>query len=138
MTEKLIKLFYKKFWINFIILNMALIILIIVTAIGFINYFKTNEKIYLPIVFSLCLIGLIIASIINLKPYIKDLKNIKKNLFTRIIGYGGDPPTTSYYPIVKDIITDNEVELRAENTKLNQQYFFIYLENTKLAVVENR
>lgn len=146
LIYKLSKVFYSKFWTNLIILFsisvMALAVFIIVTL----NFINGTEDI---MIVSMCLcifIVVFVVTIIGMKPFFRDMKLLKVERFEKITGevikyrrvvHGGDPDTINYYPIIKDISKDrNEIELKAENTKLNTRYHCMYLPNTKLAVCE--
>lgn len=145
MQEKLRKKFFKKFWINLSIMSLGVIILIIVSSITLVNYLKTNEKIYLPLIFFAFLFGMFIATLISIRPFIKDWKAVKTNKFEKLTGsvirfrkveQGGEPPSTEYYPIIAEMETGKEIELKIDGLKLGETYTFLYLRNTKLAEKE--
>ena len=81
---------------------------------------------------------------------ILDMITIKKGTYKKITGtvigikekeQGGDPPTTKYYPIIKDEVTGEEVKLDVMDTDVQRKvhkycrYSFLYLPHTKLAVI---
>ena len=55
----------------------------------------------------------------------------------RRVVHGGDPDTINYYPTIRDIDKEwIQVEIKVDNTELNETYQCVYLPNTKLAACE--
>lgn len=146
LNHKLSKLFYCKFWANLIILLSVSIGVLIVLIITLCNFLKGTENLKI-VVMCLCIfIVLVVATIIGLKPFIRDMTLVKRGRFEIVTGevikyrrvvHGGDPDTINYYPTIKDIKKEwIEIEVKADNTELNKTYHCVYLPNTKLAVCE--
>lgn len=144
MQEKLRKIFFKRFWIALTGGLFGIAILVVVSVITLVNYLKTYEKIYLPLIFFAFFIGMIIGTLISIRPFIKDWKAVKTNNFEKLTGsvirfrkveHGGEPPDTSYYPIIAEAETGKEIELKIDSLHLGETYSFYYLKYTKLAII---
>lgn len=142
--NQLRKKFYTRFIFEGIICLFALIFLIVMACLQWINYIQNNQSIIYAIIFTGLFIIIFFITIIILKPYYKDLKVLKRNGFQIIIGTvegykkevaNSDPPTTDYYPIIKDIINNDIKILKVEKTEIGKTYKFIYLPFTKLAEI---
>ncbi len=114
----------------------------------FLNVLLTSWTIFpsfLSIIFTVFLGLYIIYAVKRFVPFLEDISSIKNKRFELaegiVIGYkkhvhGGEPPTTSYTPIIQDEISNQQIELDVEGTVLNGRYRFLYLKNTSLAVFE--
>lgn len=100
---------------------------------------------FLSIIFTVFLGLYIIYAVKRFVPFLEDISSIKNKRFELaegiVIGYkkhvhGGEPPTTSYTPIIQDEISNQRIELDVDGTVLNGRYRFLYLKNTSLAVFE--
>lgn len=146
MTNKLLKVFYKKFWLSITIFTLSIIIMSTLLIIESIRNIDVEEDFLMIIIYLLILISLVIGAIIDTKPFFIDLKYIKSHEFKKITGevikyrrvvHGGDPDTINFYPTIRDSNKEwIEVEVKVDGTELNKIYHCIYLPNTKLAVCE--
>ena len=100
---------------------------------------------FLSIIFTAFLGLYILYAAKKLVPFLKDWDSIKNKHYELaegiVVGYkkhihGGEPPTTSYTPIIQDEISNRQIELDVDGTVLNGRYRFLYLKNTTLAVFE--
>jgi hypothetical protein len=92
------------------------------------------------------LLFLFILSVTVVVPHALDFKAAKRKKFESVTGtvarykkvnHGGEPPTTSFYPIIKDSITGKELILKVNGAEINRRYTFIYLKHTKLALIKS-
>jgi hypothetical protein len=143
--KKLLKRFYIGFVIGLLVMAFVVSLFMVISISVWIQYSKTEGSILSPILASGLLLFFIVISIRILIPYIKDYVDIKKEIFHEVTGIvikyrkvvsGGEPPTTNYYPIIRDDAMGNMVELIVSDTKLNQRYTFYYLRFTKLAEIK--
>lgn len=150
MYETLKKKFYLQFYLTLII-GLIGIITLVVCAVGlFIDYAQTGKYLWLAIAISIVLVVALIMCIKEMRLLILDMISIKKGAYKKITGVvigikekeqGGDPPTTKYYPIVKDEVTGEEVKLDVMCSDVQRKvhkycrYSFLYLPHTKLAVI---
>ena len=149
--EVLIKRFYKRFCIELPVCAVAVIGMAILFVFGLLDYLQTKQVITLCLSIACFVIfmGFLIAAIKNAVPLVSDFICVRRNLFKEITGtvvyieeeeQGGDPPTTKYNPVVKDETTGEEVKLdisgEIEKIHKNCRYGFLYLPNTKFAIVE--
>jgi hypothetical protein len=146
MMTQLSKLFYKKLHLSLVVFTVSIIIISTLIALEIAKFFQLESFSILIIIYLLIIVSLIIAAIIDTKPYFKDLRYVKAREFLTIIGevisyrrvvHGGDPDTINYYPTIRDIDKEwIQVEIKVDNTELNETYQCVYLPNTKLAVCE--
>lgn len=144
MKQKLFKKFYQDF-IGCLIIGLFVLSLFTVLTI---KAWTGMMEIGWAIIASMILIMLLVFVIKTLLPFIKDYKYVKKNIASTIVGYvtrykekemGGDPPTTYYIPIVKEINSDMEIELSVrqsniDSIQLNKPYRILYLPHTKITM----
>ena len=146
MVYSLSKTFYSKFWTNLIILFSISIMALIVFILTFFNFLKRTEDINIVIMCLCIFVAMLVVTIIGMKPFFRDIKLTKEKNFEVITGevikyrrvvHGGDPDTINYYPTIRDIDKEwIQVEIKVDNTELNETYQCVYLPNTKLAVCE--
>lgn len=145
--------FYKKFVFSIIVLLLTLCVLIVLVIYAAIDYTNNHKNFWVMLLFSIFLVSSICITIIYERPFISDLIYLKKNSPKEIVGIvvgleakeeGGDPPTTKYYPIVKDENTGELIKLDIMGTDVRTEihkqcrYTFLYLPYTKLAIlIEN-
>ena len=144
------KRFYQRFIFSTAVLSLILCVLIGFVIYSAISYARDHKDLWVVLVFSVFLVSFICLTIIFERPFISDLICLKKNSPKKIVGIvvrletkeeGGDPPTTKYYPIVKDENTGELIKLDIMGTDVKTQiyiqcrYTFLYLPNTKLAIV---
>lgn len=150
MYETLKKKFYIQFYFALIV-GLIGIITPVVCAVGlFIDYAQTGKYLWLAIAISIIFVVALIMWIKEMRLLILDMITIKKGTYKKITGtvigikekeQGGDPPTTKYYPIIKDEVTGEEVKLDVVDTDVQRKvhkycrYSFLYLPHTKLAVI---
>lgn len=146
MFYSLSKTLYSKFWTNLIILSSISIMALIIFILTFFNFLKGTEDINIVIMCLCIFIVMLVVTIIGMEPFFRDIKLAKAENFEVITGevikyrrvvHGGDPDTINYYPTIRDIDKEwIQVEIKVDNTELNETYQCIYLPNTKLAVCE--
>jgi hypothetical protein len=146
MTSKLKKRLYNWFLKNTIIGFLTVVLVFIFIIIAYNQFREGTEKLRIVIICVGILIVILTVAIIGMNPILKDMRFMKicdvKSITGTVIKYrkvvhGGDPTTYSYYPIIRDINANwIEVEVKADDTELNQTYHCVYLPNTKLAVCE--
>lgn len=137
---------HKRLWLSIVVFSLSIISIFVILVIEIKGYLNSNKNPLLIFIYVLILLLLIVMSIIDIKPYYKDLKYFKKYSYNSITGkvikyrrvvHSGDPDTIDYYPTIVD--TNNEsvqVELKVKKTELNKTYHCVYLPNTKLAICE--
>lgn len=145
MFKKMLRFFYKKFWLKIITFIVLIIALIVLLILGFVRN-QMDKDFLLMIMYSILLVGLMVLTFISMKAMLRDLIYIKSHKPKIIVGkairyrkvvHAGDPDTVSYYPTIRDIDNENiEVEVNTKNTELNKTYYCVYLPNTKMAVCE--
>ena len=137
----------KRFCLRFLFLGIAyfftFVILLTITCIQWINSYKSKSLI-LAIIFTVFTIVIFVFALKELIPYFKDWKYIKTGEFLiiagkvegyKVINYNSDPPTTEKFPIVRSTTNNETITLNVENTEEGMKYKFLYLPNTKLAVI---
>ena len=144
------KRFYKKFVFSTIVLLLTLCVLIVLVIYTAIDYANNHKNFLVMLLFSIFLVFSICITIVYERPFICDLIYLKKNLPKKIVGIvvgleskeeGGDPPTTKYYPIVKDENTGKLIKLDIMGTDVRTEihkqcrYTFLYLPHTRLAIL---
>ena len=137
------KRFYKRFSFIGVLYFFTFIALTVIACIQWVNC-RERKNLVLAIIFTVCSIVIVIQALKELLPYFKDLKYVKKSEFSILIGevegyktinYNSDPPTTEKFPIVKDISNSTTIMLNVDNAKKGIKYKFLYLPNTKLAII---
>ena len=144
--DQLRRIFMKSFWMNIIILPLAVVTFVVILVVVSIKYVNGVESLKMVAIYLFMVIGTSVWTIKELSPFIKDFMLLRSGDYSRITGtvvahrkvnHAGDPTTTSYYPTIRDSQREwIEIELKAEDTELNQLYSFLYLPNTKIAVGE--
>ena len=148
MESQLIRKFYEGIWVNVLVCFSILFVIILLTIFRKkIIYYYENIALSKIIVYSLILVLLIVEVVFIIKfiPYCKDLKVVKQKDFETITGTvveytyireGNDPnDPIQLKPIVKDINSDMKIQLNVTGTNLYHTYKFIYLPNTRIAVI---
>lgn len=125
----------------------------VLCVFGIFNYLQTKQIAMLCLVVLGCIITLnfLFIGIRSTFLLVSDFICVRKDIIKKTTGIvvsikaekqGGDPPTTRYYPIIKDENTGDEIKLdiaelkMEESIKRNRRYSFLYLPNTKLAVLD--
>lgn len=164
MEKRLVRWFYRGFWIIAIICLAATTIMIIGTIESWNKYILGEYQLIIPIMFTGLLIISLILLIIGILPSLRDLPAVRKRNFETMTGtiirykrvqQGGEPPTHGWDAIVKDDSTGNEIQLNIINRKEREvynpltkkdeiapefygTYNFIYLKHTKFAVIDDQ
>ena len=162
MEEKLVKRFYISLWGNTIVSIIFIVFFAIVLIVTYVDYNRGNVEFSRLIVIVVILLILIPNIILKpLIPKLRDLPAVRQRKFEKMTGtivrYREvmlDEYTSDHRPIVKDNVTGKEIMLRIVNRespttyklpfqkdeivdfKYYGTYSFIYLKNTKLAVIE--
>ena len=140
LETQLKKKFFKSLIVSAVLFALSIFIFLIVLLTSW-----TIFPSFLSIIFTAFLGLYIIYAVRRIVPFLKDISSIKNKRFELaegiVVGYkkhvhGGEPPTTSYTPIIQDEISNQQIELDVEGTVLNGRYRFLYLKNTSLAVFE--
>jgi MFS family permease len=166
MEKKLIKRFY----ISFVATVTMFAFLFAIFTAGTIHlwnqYEQGEETVFWAILFMVFLLITILTFIVLLIPILRDLPAVRKGNFERMTGtiirykrvqHGGEPPTHSWHPIVRDNTSNKEIELTIINRNENKNevynpltnkddvaselygtYEFIYIPHTKLAVIVDK
>ncbi len=164
MEKKLARWFYMGFLIATIMCFASTTIMTLVTIESWIKYVQGEYKLIVLIVSIGLLITSFVLSTIWLKPSFCDLPAVRERNFEKMTGtiirykrvqQGGEPPTHSWHPIVRDGATGNELELTIVNRRESEiynpltkkdeiapefygTYNFIYLKHTRLAVIDDQ
>jgi len=164
MEKQLARLFFRGFWIAIIICFTAITIMTMVVFESWNKYVQGELKLIVTFLSIGLLVIITIISIVGILPGIRDFSAVRKRNFEKMNGtiiryrrvqHGGEPPTHSWHPIVRDSTTGKEIELTILNrrekevrnplTKKDEiapefygTYNFIYLKNTKLAVIDKQ
>jgi hypothetical protein len=162
MEKILVRWFYRGFWIAIILCFLTITILAICLVDSWNKYIQGEYKMIVLIMLIGLLVLFTILYIIWLLPSFRDLPAVRKRNFEKINGtilrykrvqHGGEPPTHSWHPIVRNNSTGEEIELIIAIPKEREEYVsftktdenapefygtynFIYLKNTKLAVID--
>ncbi len=149
MEEDLITRFYHLFWLYLAATMTFLLFIIFLVFIrkNLLRKFR-NSRIgwtsYLGILLFVLAAG--VFSGMNLQLFVRDYRSVQERDFhtvtgtvvdyDRAVSVGDIATTTMYYdPIVRDSDTGDEIKLDCIGTNRDQTYTFLYLENTRLAVI---
>lgn len=137
----------RTYWCSFLFLFFTLIpcsVCFIIWGIMFwVRFAKFEEGLLQALFLTILILVMIPISIMALIPFFKDLPCIKNRKVLVIEGEveefevvksNGDPPTTTYYPIVKIDGKDERLKLCVD-AELGNRYKFAYLPNTKMAII---
>lgn len=143
--EKLFQKFYKDLKIILTIFLASSLVVIAGFVLALLSFLLADGKIYLALFFGILLLVLAFWALVVLKPFLKDLKEVKKGQCTTLSGTvvhyrrdmaGKDTSTALYYPVVKPDFGSEEIELCVEGTELHKHYTFYCLKHTRLAVID--
>jgi hypothetical protein len=148
MEENLIKRFNQGFW-GYLVFTILMLLLIVVIIVLRKKILGTKPEIYRKVIFIASIITILFVGLLwglRFSQYACDYSNVRNKNFQMVsgtvIGYSRgtfyDNGSTEHYdPIILIDGTNNKIILSVFETKLNEHYTFIYLENTKIAEIYN-
>lgn len=150
-TKKQLKrVFFKKFLSGVIFFGLLLAVEFFLMIRGFLRL-RQGQELWITILISVLLVlTIMMASIVLLIPYLKDLRLLKRGQikvlcspvlrFRRVEDDSGEVTTVYYNPILFDSVDQREVELKIKGLTPDKIYQVAYLPHTRIgiAVESNR